>query len=82
MYDIKKELVTSYKNRKEQDDKSIEMFADSVIEKVTDNVIEEVKKVLKKEFKDKTLSHSHVVSHEYYLELKLKEVKHNLLRGG
>ena len=81
MDDIKKELVTLYKSRKKQKDKSIEMFADSIIERVTDAVIEEVEKILKKEFKDGTLKHNHVVSHEYYLELKLKEVKHNLLKG-
>lgn len=81
MDNIKKEILACYKKKEKQDDKSIELFVDSVIEKVTDNVIEEVKKVLIKEFKDGTLSHNHVVSHEYYLELKLKEVKHNLLEG-
>ncbi|GAI11794.1 unnamed protein product, partial [marine sediment metagenome] len=66
--------------KKKQDDKSIEMFADSVMERVTNAVIKEVEKVLRKEFKDGTLKHNHVVSHEYYMELKLKEVKHNLLK--
>ncbi len=80
MNDIKKELVTLYKNRKKQNDKSIEMFVDSIMERVTDAVIKEVEKVLRKEFRDKTLSHGHVVSPEYYIELKLKEVKHNLLK--
>jgi len=36
-----------------------------------------VKTVLKKDFRDGTLKHNHVVSPEYYLELKLKEARRN-----
>ena len=80
MNDIKKDMITWCKKREKHDNKSIEMFVDSIIERVSDTVIKEVKKVLRKEFGNKTLSHGHIVSPEYYLELKLKEVKHNLLK--
>lgn len=80
MDDIKKEMLTWCKKKEKHDDKSIEIFADSIIERVTDVVVKEVEKVLRKEFRDKTLSHGHVVSPEYYIELKLKEVKHNILK--
>jgi len=76
---IKKELLKLYKDGKKHDDQSIESFVDLVIDRMSDDLIDEVKTVLKKEFKDGTLKHIHIISPDYYLELKLKEAKQNYI---
>ena len=45
--------------------------------RTAEDLVDEVKTVLEKEFGDGTLKHNHVVSPEYYLDLKLKEAKQN-----
>ena len=50
------------------------------MDRTTDGIIEEIKKELQKEFHNGTLKHDFIISPEYYLELKLKEVKQNFSR--
>ena len=45
------------------------------MDKTTEVLFEEIKKQLKNEFLSGTLKHDFVISPDYYLELKLKEVK-------
>ena len=78
---IKKELLKWYKNEKNHTGQSIETFVDLIINRTLDALIDEVKTVLKKEFEDDTLKHNHVVSSDYYLELKLKEAKQNFFKS-
>ena len=78
---IKKESLKWYKDKKKHDSQSIETFVDLIINRTLDALIDEVKTVLKKEFEDDTLKHNHVVSSDYYLELKLKEAKQNFFRS-
>ena len=78
---IKKELLKWYKDEKKHDIQSIETFVDLIITRTSDALIDEVKTVLKKEFKDGTLKHTHIISPDYYLELKLKESKQNFFRS-
>ena len=79
--EIKKEVLRWYKDKKKHDSQSIESFVDLIINRTADALIDEVKTALKKEFEDGTLKHNHVVSSDYYLELKLKEAKQNFFRS-
>lgn len=78
---IKKESLKWYKDKKKHDDQSIETFVEMIINRTSDDLINVVKTVLKKEFKDGTLKHNHVVSSDYYLDLKLKEAKQKFFKS-
>ena len=72
---IKAEAIEWHKSVENHNSQSIETLVDLIMDRTVLALINEVKTVLKKEFKDGTLKHNHVISPEYYLELKLKEVK-------
>jgi hypothetical protein len=72
---IKKEVLEWYENMGNHDNESIESFVDLVIDKTTEVLFEEIKKQLKNEFLSGNLKHDFIISPDYYLELKLKEVK-------
>ena len=74
---IKKEIIEWYESLDSPDDENIEEFIDVVMNKTTDYIIEEIKKQFKDEFLTGNLKHDFVISPDYYLELKLKEVKQN-----
>ena len=50
-------------------------FVDLVINKTTESIFDTVKKELENEFTIGNLEHPFIISSEYYLELKLKEIK-------
>ena len=50
-------------------------FVNLVIDKTTDVIFDEVKNELKNEFASGNLKHPFVISSDYYLDLKLKEIK-------
>jgi len=62
-----------YENQKENPD--ISDFVDLVIDKTTNSIFDTVKKELENEFTIGNLEHPFIISSEYYLELKLKEIK-------
>jgi hypothetical protein len=74
---IKKEALAWYENVENHDSESIETFVDLVMDKTTEFLLEEIKKNLKDEFLNGNLKHNFIISPDYYLELKLKEVKQN-----
>jgi len=74
---IKEEAIEWYENEGNRTDRSIGALVDLIIDRTADALVDEVKTVLKKEFGDGTLKHNHVISPEYYLDLKLKEAKQN-----
>jgi hypothetical protein len=73
--EIKKEALKWYKSIESHDKKSIETFVDLVMDRTSEVLFEEIKKQLKEEFLSGNLKHDFVISPDYYLELKLKEVK-------
>jgi hypothetical protein len=77
---IRKEALKWYDRQEEKTDVFIEDFVDVVIDKTADALIEEVKKGLKEEFEKGNLQHPFVISDDYYLYLKLKELKKNALK--
>lgn len=72
---IKAEAIEWYESVENRTGQSIETLVDSIMDRTVAALVDEVKTVLKKEFRDGTLKHNHVISPEYYLELKLKEAK-------
>ncbi|MBS3748852.1 MAG: hypothetical protein KGY65_08010 [Candidatus Thermoplasmatota archaeon] len=58
----------------------IEDFIDIVINKTTDSIMNHVREELEQEFSNGNLKHPFFISNEYYLELKLKDIKHKYLQ--
>lgn len=77
---ILKEVVEWYNQHKDQDDIYIEDFVDLVIDKTADVLFEEIKDGLKEEFEKGNLKHPFIISSDYYLYLKLKEIKDKVVK--
>ena len=73
---ILQEAKEWYESQKENPD--IGDFVDLVIDKTTDSVFDKVKRELENEFAIGNLKHPFFISSEYYLELKLKDIKEKL----
>ena len=58
----------------------IEDFIDIVINKTTESIMNHVREELEHEFSNGNLKHPFFISNEYYLELKLKDIKHKYLQ--
>ena len=70
---ILQEALKWYEQQDEKPDLS--EFVNLVISKTADSIFETVEEGLKQEFDNGTLTHPYFISNEYYLELKLKEIK-------
>ena len=77
---ILKEMLEWYDNHEEHPDIDIEDFVDLVIHKAADAIFDEVKSGLKNEFEEGTLKHPFIISPEYYLDLKLKEIRERCIK--
>jgi len=77
---ILKEVVEWYNQQKVKDDIFIEDFVDLVITKTTDLLFEEIKDGFKEEFEKGNLKHPFIISSDYYLYLKLKEIKDKVIK--
>jgi hypothetical protein len=78
---IRKEAMEIYESIESKDSQSIATFIDQVMDKTSEVLFEEIKKQLKDEFVKGTLKHDFIISPDYYLELKLKEVKQSFSGG-
>jgi len=78
---IRKEALEWYSSIDRNDHQSVEQFVDQVMDKTTSVLFEEIKKHFKNEFSSGNLKHDFIISPEYYLELKLKEIKQNFEKG-
>ena len=74
---ILQEAKEWYKNQKDNPD--IGDFVDLVINKTTDSIFDKIKEELENEFASGNLEHPFFISSEYYLELKLKDIKQKLI---
>jgi len=72
---ILKEVINWYDQHKDKNDVFIEDFVDVIIDKTTDVLFDEIKDELKYEFEKGNLKHPFIISNDYYLYLKLKEIK-------
>jgi len=76
---ILKEVIEWYNNHEEKNNVFIEDFVDLVIDKTADALVEEIKDGLEDEFAKGNLKHPFIISSDYYLYLKLKEIKHKFI---
>ena len=72
---ILKEALEWYEKHDDKNNVFIEDLIDLVINKTADNLLIEIRDGLKEEFEKGNLKHPFVISSEYYLYLKLKEIK-------
>ena len=72
---ILKEALDWYDKHDNKNNVFIEDFIDLVIDKTTDALLDEITEGLKDEFNKGNLRHSFIISSDYYLYLKLKEIK-------
>ena len=76
---ILKEALDWYSKQNDKQNIFIEDFVNLVINKTADVLFEEVQEGLREEFNKGNLKHPFIISSDYYLYLKLKEIKNNLL---
>ena len=69
-----------YDNHEEKNDVYIEDFIDLVIDKTTNALLDEINDELKVEFDKGNLKHPFIISSDYYLYLKLKEIKNKFIK--
>lgn len=72
---IFKEALEWYQNKNKDSEVNIEDFVNLVIDRTADSIFEKVNDELKVEFKNGNLQHPFIISSEYYLDLKLKDIK-------
>ncbi len=72
---ILKEALDWFENHDDKSNIFIEDFIDMVVDKTTNVLFEEVNNSLKEEFEKGNLKHPFIISNDYYLYLKLKEIK-------
>ena len=72
---ILKEALEWYEKHGDKNNVFIEDFVDLVIYKTADALLNEIKDGFKEEFKKGNLKHPFIISSDYYLYLKLKEIK-------
>jgi hypothetical protein len=77
---ILKEVVEWYNQQKVKDEIFIEDFVDLIISKTTDFLFEEIKDGFREEFDKGNLKHPFIISSDYYLYLKLKEIKDKVVK--
>lgn len=77
---ILKEVLEWCETHEEKPNFYVEDFVDVVIDKTTEKILEEIKNEFKNEFKKGNLKQSFIISDDYYLYLKLKEIKNKIIK--
>jgi len=72
---IFKDALDWYEKQGHSPDVEIEDFVNLVIDKTADSIFKKVNDELKNEFENGNLQHPFVISSDYYLTLKLKDIK-------
>ena len=76
---IIKEVIEWCEKQEKTPDIYMEEFVDLVINKTANALFEEIKIQLKNEFESGNLQHPFIISDDYYLYLKLKEIKNKIV---
>ncbi len=77
---ILKEVLEWCEKQDQKPNFYVEDFVDIVIDKTANLLVEEIKNELKNEFENGNLKHPFIISDEYYLYLKLKEIKNKIIQ--
>jgi len=72
---IFKEAMDWYEKQGKTLNIDIEDFVNLVIDKTADSIFKKVNDELKNEFENGNLQHPFIISSDYYLDLKLKDIK-------
>ena len=72
---IFKEVLNWYEKENEDSEVNIEDFVNLIIDKTADSIFEKVNNEFKVEFENGNLHHPFIISSDYYLDLKLKDIK-------
>lgn len=72
---ILKEAIEWFEKQDDKKNIFMEDFIDMVVDKTTTVLLEEVNNGFKEEFEKGNLKHPFIISNDYYLYLKLKEIK-------
>ena len=72
---ILQEVMAWYESHDKKPDILIEDFVEIVINKTANAIFDKVKNEFKNEFESGNLKHPFIISSDYYLDLKLKELK-------
>jgi hypothetical protein len=72
---ILKEALEWFEQHNDKKNIFVEDFIDMVVDKTTDALFDEINNSLKKEFENGNLKHPFIISNDYYLYLKLKEIR-------
>ncbi len=76
---IKKDMMEWYQEKNNNSNFQLDEFADVIIDKTTDALFEEIRGELENEFKIGNLKQPLTISDEYYLHLKLTDIKNKCL---
>ena len=76
---IIKEIMEWCEKQEKTPDIYMDEFVDLVINKTANALFEEIKIELENEFESGNLHHPFIISDEYYLYLKLKEIKNKIV---
>ena len=76
---IIKEVIEWCEKQEKTPDIYMDEFVDLVINKTANALFEEIKIELENEFESGNLHHPFIISDEYYLYLKLKEIKNKIV---
>jgi len=77
---ILQEALEWYETQEKTSEINIEDFVNLIINRTADAIFDEVKTELNNEFQNGTLKHPFVISSDYYLELKLKEIRDKCIK--
>jgi len=77
---ILREIMEWYNNQSEKPEHLTEEFLDTVISTTADAIIEKIQIELKDEFEKGNLQHPFIISDDYYLYLKLKDIKNEITK--
>jgi len=78
---IFEEALEWYESHGKSSDVNIKEFVDLVIDKTASELFHNLKDELRNEFDNGNLKHNFIISSDYYLELKLKEIKDKYLKN-
>lgn len=76
---IIKEIIEWCEKQENTPDIYMEDFVNYVVDKTASALLEELKNDLENEFENGNLKHPFIISDEYYLYLKLKDIKNKIL---
>jgi len=77
---ILEEALEWYENQEKTSEINIADFVNLIINRTADAIFDEVKTELNNEFQNGTLKQPFVISSDYYLELKLKEIRDKCIK--